>query len=345
MINYQEIVENLETDKVIELMRQLGVEDYSENDAAVIFPTICHNEDANEASKKLYYYKDTHLFYCYTECGPISIFKFLKHYYDTRGIEYDWYKDILQVVLSCSASDAISQGPQVYRSIKSDYEPQKVRKELPTYPNGLMDAFVKRYPVEWLNDGITTAAMDKFNIKYSISYNKIIIPHYNVEGQLVGIRGRALNDWEIETFGKYMPVQIENTWYSHPLSLNLYGLNENKEEIKRRRYACIFEAEKSVLQMESFDGPHIGVASCGNKINKYQIDLLLRHCHPQEVIICFDKDQDDFDKLYKMCKAYRNYVKMSFTFDEEGLLGEKDSPTDKGEEIFNRLIEKRVKIL
>ena len=58
--------------------------------------------------------------------------------------------------------------------------------------------------------------MDKFNIRYSISQNKIIIPHYNVNGELVGIRGRALNTQDIEQFGKYMPVQIENKWYSHP---------------------------------------------------------------------------------------------------------------------------------
>jgi hypothetical protein len=57
----------------------------------------------------------------------------------------------------------------------------------------VLDVFVKKYPVEWLRDGITTAAMDKFNILYSISQNKIVIPHYSVEGELVGVRGRALN--------------------------------------------------------------------------------------------------------------------------------------------------------
>ena len=75
--------------------------------------------------------------------------------------------------------------------------------------------------------------MDKFNIRYSTTQNKIIIPHYNADGQLVGIRGRALNEWEVENVGKYMPVQIEGKWYSHPLSLNLYGLNFNKEDIKK----------------------------------------------------------------------------------------------------------------
>ena len=55
--------------------------------------------------------------------------------------------------------------------------------------------------------------MDKFDIRYSISQNRIIIPHRDVHGRLVGVRCRVLNEWEVENLGKYMPVQIENIWY------------------------------------------------------------------------------------------------------------------------------------
>ena len=111
--------------------------------------------------------------------------------------------------------------------------PKKERRELPTYEKGILDVFIKEYPADWEEEGISRKAMDKFNIRFSIGQNKIIIPHYNVRGGLVGIRGRALNQWEVENVGKYMPVQIEGKWYSHPLSLNLYGLDKNLENIKR----------------------------------------------------------------------------------------------------------------
>lgn len=348
-INYEEIVENLEVDKVKGLLEELGA-DVIEKEDCLICNTICHNEDPSQASKKLYYYKDTHLFYCYTECGGMSIFKFLKHYYDTRRIEYDWYNDILQVVLTCSASKAreVSNGG-TWTTRRADYENQKQRKELPTYPIGLLDCFTKKYPIEWLKDHISPAAMDKYEIRYSISQNKIIIPHFNIHGDLVGIRGRALNEWEIENLGKYMPVQIENKWYSHPLSLNLYGLNFNQENIKRYGFACVFESEKSVMQLESFSFPNCGVASCGSNLNKYQVDLLLRYCQPREIILCYDKEElpnEDkyFNKLYSICNKYKNYCNFSFIYDRSNLLEMKDSPSDKGEEIFQQLLKERIKI-
>ena len=133
----------------------------------------------------------------------------------------------------------------------------------------MLDCFVKTYPQEWLSDGITEQAMDKFNISYSISQNKIIIPHYDIDGRLVGIRGRALNDWEIENVGKYTPIKIEQTWYKHPLSMNLYGLNITKDNIRAHSICFLFESEKAVMQMEGFQYPNCSAAVCGSNFNKY----------------------------------------------------------------------------
>ena len=347
MIDYQAIVENLEVEKISQLLYQLGADEVIDKGNAFITNTICHNEDATEASLKLYFYKDTHLFYCYTNCGPMSIFKFLKEYYETRNIDYDWYNDIFQVAVNCSASNVLGQAAPVYRSIRDNYAPKKDRHELPQYNSGVLDTFIKYYPPEWLEDGITPAAMDKYNIRYSISQNKIIIPHYDINNRLVGIRGRALNPIEVELVGKYMPVQIENKWYSHPLSLNLYGLNKNWENIKRDGVVFIFESEKSVLQCDNFEMKNYAVAVCGSNINKYQIDLLMRYCQPKYAVICFDNEEEEgkteyFDKLYKMCKKYTNYCGMSFVYDRNKLTNSKDSPSDRGEAIFIKLLEERV---
>ena len=347
-MDYAEIISNLDTDSVIHLMTELGADRYDDRGDFVIFPTICHNLESSEASMKLYFYKKNKMFVCYTECGSMSIFKFLRTYYEERQIEYDWYQDIYEVVCNCSSFKQ-KEGfiKPVYKSLKERYSVTRKEVQLPEYSPNVLDCFIKHYPPEWLNEGISKLAMDKFNISYSISQNKIIIPHYDIDSRLVGIRGRALNEWEVENVGMYAPIRIENTWYKHPLSMNLYGLNVNRKNIRAHGLCFLFESEKAVMQMESFHLPNCSVAVCGSNFNKYQLNILMKTCAPHEIILCFDKEElpgEDkyFNKLWNICQKYKNYCNFSFVYDREGLLDLKDSPTDKGEETFIKLIGKRV---
>ena len=78
-MDYKSIVDNLNPEKVKQLLYDLGaeyVDDTKEN--CLITNTICHNTKGG--SMKLYFYFDTHIFYCYTNCESMSIFKFLEHF-------------------------------------------------------------------------------------------------------------------------------------------------------------------------------------------------------------------------------------------------------------------------
>lgn len=346
-MDYQAIIDRLTEEHVKQILTQLDIP-FDDKGTYLLMPTYCHNHKSDEASRKLYYYKDNKIFMCYTECGSMSIFKFLKNYYEAQGIEYDWYSDVYRVIVGDETAREGVSAPK-YESLKVKYSPKTKMYELPVYDEGVLDCFVKTYPPEWLNDGISKETMDKFEIAYSISQNKIIIPHRDIKGRLVGIRGRALNPWEVENVGKYMPVQIEGTWYKHPLSMNLYGLNYNFENIKKYGICYLFESEKSVMQFESFGLPNCGVAVCGSNFNKFQLKLLLTYCPPKEIVICFDNEElpgenKYFDKLWAIGEKYKNYCNFSFIYDRKGLTNLKDSPTDRGKEIFKELLSKRVNI-
>ncbi len=342
MINYEDIIQNLTDEGVKQLLTSLEIP-FQEKDEFLLCKTMCHNTDEEEASWKLYYYKDTHLFYCYTECSGMSIFKFLRNYYETQGIEYNWHKDILEVIQNCSVAPT-NGFVKIYKIKRDKYAARRVNKELEVYPKELLKVFTKYYPAEWLEDGITPKTMEKFDILFSPIQNKIIIPHYNINNELVGIRGRALNKWEAENVGKYMPVQIEEQWYAHSLSQNLYGLNMTADKIREKGICYVGEGEKFVLQMESFSLDNCSVAVCGNQFNKMQLNLLLKHCKPKEIVLCFDKEENGFDKMHHICQKYKNYCNFSFINDRANLLNLKESPTDRGEQVFTKILEKRVKI-
>lgn len=346
-MNYRQIIDSLTEEKVKSILDKLQIP-YEDKGTYLVMPTVCHNSEIEEASHKLYYYKNNKIFMCFTECQSMSIFKFLKNYYTTRQIEYDWYNDIYDLIVTdfCSVEGFTKTR---YEGIKEKYSKKKKDIELPQYNKNVLECFVKKYPVEWLNDNISKEAMDKYNILFSISQNKIIIPHYDINGNLCGIRGRALNEEEVNFFGKYMPVQIENIWYKHPLSMNLYGLYQNKENINRTGICYVFESEKSVMQFESFKRPNCAVAVCGSQFNKYQLYLLMKHCSPKEIVICFDREEKEgedkyFNKLWNICEKYKNYCNFSFIYDRMGITKMKDSPTDNGEEVFKQLLEKRVMV-
>ena len=104
-----------------------------------------------------------------------------------------------------------------------------------------------------------------------------------------------------------------------------------------------------MLQFESYDLPHCAVAVCGSQFNKYQLNLLMKYCMPQEIVICFDNEElpgehKYFDKLYALCSKYNQYCNFSFIYDIKHLTKLKDSPSDNGEEIFKKLLERRVKV-
>jgi hypothetical protein len=50
--------------------------------------------------------------------------------------------------------------------------------------------------------------MDKANITYYPGGNQIVIPHYDKNNRLVGLRGRSLSIDDIEKYGKYRPLYI-----------------------------------------------------------------------------------------------------------------------------------------
>lgn len=157
---------------------------------------------------------------------------------------------------------------------------------------------------------------------------------------------------DAERFGKYRPMIINKQQYNHSLGLNLYNLNNSKDNIKRMGKAIVFESEKSTLQFQSYFGLEndISVACCGSSVSSYQIQLLIED-RVQEIIIAFDRQFQELGdsefkrlkvKLLGLHKKYKNEVLISFIFDKHLITSYKASPTDEGPEKFMQLFKERI---
>ena len=203
----------------------------------------------------------------------------------------------------------------------------------------------------WINEGMNQETLDKYRIGFYPGTDVITIPHYDINDNFVGLRGRALVREDAEKYGKYRPVRIGKTLYNHPLGFNLYGLEKNKDRIKLMQKAVIFEGEKSVLLFDSYFGSenNISVACCGSSFTIYQF-YLLKNLGVKEIIIAFDKQYQQFGdaehlhlvkNFYKILNRHINDVMVSFIFDGEQNLGYKDSPIDRGADTFMKLFQER----
>ena len=359
-ITPKELINALTLDDVVNFLRSLGVNQLEINSERgyIICPTICHNPLNEEASMKLYWYQNYKLFHCYTECNEnMSIFQL---YQKVMEINYSpvTLEEALIYVRQCLTHE-ITQAPQKNKRNIIDYEKYKYDTfipELPEYNKCMLSYFTHYYHPTWLRDGITPAVMDKFNIGFSISQNKIVIPHFDIKDRLIGIRARTINPEEIEaTKMKYGPIKIADTLYSHAIHFNLYGINLHKQAIAQRRIALIVEAEKSVMLDDVYENDNsIAIACCGLSFNKYQVSLLTDILGANEIIIGFDKEYETWNSLQarqfkqtiiKQCNKYKHKASFSYIWDYDNVLKEKDSPLDRGQDVFNHLYKTRVKVV
>ena len=222
-----------------------------------------------------------------------------------------------------------------------------------TYDNKVLRYLPHPHIIPWEAEGIAFDVMESRGICYDPMNEGVVIPHYNIDGDLIGIRERTLIK-ENEIYGKYRPAIINGKMYNHPLGFSLYNLNNSKKAISTFQKAIVFEGEKSCLKYASYFGQEsdISVACCGSNLINYQVKLLLS-LGVKEIIIAFDRQfqkigdnewQKWVIKLKTLYNKYGNYVNISYMFDKNNLLGYKDSPIDCKKDTFLELFKRRVTI-
>lgn len=350
-------------DEIFSLLEEWQA-DPAYTDFGIVCQTICHNPPG-EGSRKLYYYRNTDLFQCYTNCGTFDIFELLQKVAKIQwNKEYDLNDAIRYIAIKFGLAGYADIDDQeslidwqtfnAYDRI-DDIEVKDYHVELKAYNPIILTRLNYKVKIKpWLQEGISQEALNQALIGYFPPTGQITIPHFDINNHFVGLRGRTLVQEDAERYGKYRPIKICNTQYNHPLGMNLYNINNSKENIKQAGLAICFESEKSCMKYQSFFGidNDISVACCGSNISAYQVQLLL-DCNCKEMVIAFDrqweeKNNDEYKhwikNLEKLNNRYKNELTVSIIYDRNMLTEYKDAPVDKDKETFLKLFKERVRL-
>ena len=342
-MDFKEILNRISIDEIVDMIvNYYDIEMSDDIDpTAYHFRTDCHNEH-NEGNFKLYLFKDSKMLHCYSCCGQMSLYDFIMEMENITFLEaVDFVKDFFNI-------NRVQRGFGRREKPKPREIPKKKEVDynevLAEYDNGILNTFLDYHAVEWLHEGISNETMNKYEIKFDLDSEGIIIPHRDKDGRLIGIRQRNLNKRQLELKRKYVPYTSSRNRviYRHSLGKNLYGLNINKEKITENKMCVIWESEKSVLKMDSIYGNNPSVCVGGSSISEYQLNLLkVLGC--ERIYIAFDNELSDDKWEKKMIKIYEKIINFGFKCFvvkdwEQKYLDEKDSPIDKGKEVWRILI-------
>lgn len=207
----------------------------------------------------------------------------------------------------------------------------------------ILDPFADYYskykdevPQEWIDEGIPEEELRKYEVRVDTSANRIVYPVYDANFHMIGVKGRT-------RFSNYKELHLMKYMNYYKIgSLDYFtGMKQAYDAIMESGSIIIVEGIKSVMKLDSW-GYHNVVSSETSSINEKQVTLLIK-MGIKDVTIAFDKDV----QLYKIKEAsnvLRKYTNVYVVIDTRGLLGDKESPPDRGLEVWKELYNGRIRI-
>ncbi len=251
-------------------------------------------------------------------------------------------KDVLSFVkqeLGVSSFSAARRKTQLFGGVFDNIMSHREARVSEPIDEGVLNEFDRVPSQRFLTDGISIKTQKKFDIRFSKVDQRVAIPIKNSYGELIGVKGRC----------NYTPEENEPKYlYMYPcqMSTTLYGYVENYADMYRNT-VYVFEAEKSVLQADTM-GIHNAVALGSNSLSEDQAIMLLA-LQPSEVVFMMDNSLAIESSIHN-AEVFADVDVMRcskvsyFDWRDCDLLKEKDSPTDRGLDTFNKIRKEFVKV-
>lgn len=202
----------------------------------------------------------------------------------------------------------------------------------------LSDKYINEYEIvpyyKWHKEGLSIATQKYFQIGIDVNTERITFPVHNKQGELIGVKGRYCGkNKEIEDKYKYLYLKPCNK------SIELFNLHRALPHIKRLKEVIIVEGGKTTMFLTQWKHPN-AVSIEGDSLSPMQIKLLKELGLDIKYIFAYDKDKD---AEYVKKEASKLTGRMKYgIIDIENNLEHKDSPTDKGKEVWDNLYKNNI---
>lgn len=338
------------------IIQRLGIPIFSKSNSEWRLWTGDKNVNPLEGSPKLIFYPDSHIFMGYTAGRSYDIISLVQ----TRLALLKQpcsFLDACQFIIDTTNinPDSISRVKKeghVYdwSNLERFVRVRKYGNQLSEYNRNIIDTLPPLYPQAWIDEGISEETMDKYQIRYYERCNQTVIPCFDDEARLVGVRVRNWDKDRVEQ-AKYMPlVTLDGQCYKFNTNQVFYGINYNKPEIERTGKVIIVESEKAVMKLDTYMGRHnIALGMYGSNLGIQRRNQLLK-MGVNTVSYVVDNDfigqDDEFfeqwrEKIRHFIKLWDGFCRVEIVWDNLGLLGPKENATDRTKEVWEQLWENR----
>ena len=339
-----------------QIMQALGIPPYSENSTQIVYYTGDKNVDPYKGSPKLYFYKDTSIYVGMTAGRSYDIISLTQTRLSLLKQPCS-FLDACQLILDTTninpdSINRVKKEGHVYdwSNLERFIRVRKYGNQLSEYNRNIIDTLPPLYPQAWIDEGISEETMEKYQIRYYERCNQTVIPCFDDEARLVGVRVRNWDKDRVEQ-AKYMPlVTLDGQCYKFNTNQVFYGINYNKPEIERTGKVIIVESEKAVMKLDTYMGRHnIALGMYGSNLGIQRRNQLLK-MGVNTVSYVVDNDfigQDDAffeqwrEKIQHFIKLWDGFCRVEIVWDNLGLLGPKENATDRTKEIWEQLWENR----
>lgn len=249
----------------------------------------------------------------YHKCNFPQALKTLQEFYNIKDeIEYIPPPEIVKIL-------------RQYKP-KIKHKKEFVRKIL---PNNIMDKYDKR-SILWTEEGISKEVLEKYQVRYDVDKDTIVFPIWDNDGNIIAIKARDTTGIAPSKYCYYNKIGTIDF---------LYGYWQHKDIIKQCKEAILVEGEKSLMKFETWGIKNV-LSLCNGCLTDDQLHAIIDL--GVNVVVALDKDKnatkdEDIQKLKRFCRV-------EYIWDRNNLTEVKDSPCDRGIDVWNKLYSERKRL-